>query len=722
MDLIAIVDAVISWSFALLFFLVPLIFTSATSELFEFNKMMLTYALTTVIVSAWIIKMLLSGKIIYRRTFLEIPLILYLLSHIISTVISLDPHTSIWGYYSRFHEGLLASFSYLLLYFAAVSNLKAGMVKKIFALSFISGLIVALWGIGEHFGGSVSCLIFTNKFDDACWIQDVKDRVFATLGQPNWMAAYLDVLILMLVGIETGIRKQGEKIINRLNLVLIAMFFVALLFTKSRSGILGLIAGLGAFAVLFFAKNRRRIQIPLPLILASLSFVLASLIFGLPFSQIENLNLEHFLATRGKTVAVAPKPAQPSGYIDIGISESSDIRKIVWKGALKIWERYPIFGSGVETFAYAYYKDRPVEHNMVSEWDFLYNKAHNEYLNMLATTGTVGMVAYMLVILSFIFWIIFNFQFSILNKFSNFKLASRFFGAQTSNSGEPLNASLVLGLFAAYVSILVTNFFGFSVVIIGLYFFLIPAFSLALLRPLPESLSPTKTKPGPVEYGLILATGVVALMIFSRLLNIWNADSAYALGNNLEKAGQYVDAYRNVDQAVSLSPGEPLYRDELSYIEAALATAAAKEKSATLAGELTDQAIKNSDAAIGISPNNVTFWKTRTRVFYQLATIDPRYAAMAVSAIQTAVELAPTDARIHYNYGLILGSTKQYAAAVKVLEETVAMKPDYRDAHYLLGTYYKEVGKTDLARQQMEFILQKIGPDPEAQKFLEENK
>ena len=418
---------VIRWSFYLLFFLVPLIFTSINSELFEFNKMMLTYSLTIIIVAAWLIKMVLTQKIIYRRTFLEIPLLLYFFSHLLSTIFSIDPHTSIWGYYSRFHEGLLATISYILLYFAAVSNLDKNDVKNIFYSSFAAGIIVAIWGILEHFGMSISCLVFTGKFDVACWIQDVKNRVYATLGQPNWMAAYLDILILIALSFK-----------NKISLLSVP-FFAALLFTKSRSGILGLIFGGAIFFAILFIKERAKIFTNKFLIISVILILFSSFIFSSPFTQ-----------TTSKTQSLEPSP-----YIDIGISQSSDIRKIVWEGAVKVWQRYPLFGSGVETFAFAYYKDRPVAHNMVSEWDFLYNKAHNEYLNLLATTGSVGFLAYLGVILTFVIWSIYNLQFTIFNKFP-------------------------IALFTAWISILVTNFFGFSVVIIGLYFFLIPAFCAIL--------------------------------------------------------------------------------------------------------------------------------------------------------------------------------------------------------------------------------------------------
>jgi O-antigen ligase len=55
----------------------------------------------------------------------------------------------------------------------------------------------------------------------------------------------------------------------------------------------------------------------------------------------------------------------------------------------------------VETFAYSYYNFRPAQHNQLSEWDYLYNKAHNEFLNFLSTTGAFGLATYLLIILWF---------------------------------------------------------------------------------------------------------------------------------------------------------------------------------------------------------------------------------------------------------------------------------------------------------------------------------
>src|SRR5207237_1009309 len=150
--------------------------------------------------------------------------------------------------------------------------------------------------------------------------------------------------------------------------------------------------------------------------------------------------------------------AQTSGTVlESGGTESGNIRRVVWKGAIDAWLSSPILGTGVETFAFAYYKHRPAAHNMTSEWDYLYNKAHNEYINYLATTGIFGLGTY----LAFIgYFIILS-----LKEFLSPK-------EQTT----PNNLLLSVGLFSGFITILIANFFGFSVVITNLYLFFFPLF------------------------------------------------------------------------------------------------------------------------------------------------------------------------------------------------------------------------------------------------------
>jgi putative inorganic carbon (hco3(-)) transporter len=384
-------DKIIFYCFALLFVLVPVFWTSYNFELFEYNKMMLVYGLTITITIAWIIKSIKQKVLILKRTPLDIPILLFLLSQILSTIFSIDQHTSVWGYYSRANGGLLSTISYILLYYGLISNIQKPEAIRLIKLALGSGVFVSLWAIMEHFGVSLSCVALRGEFNASCWIQDVQSRVFATLGQPNWLAAYLAMLIFPAFYFFLSENSPKKLIIYLFSLVAL---YLAFTFTYSRGGTLGFIAGIITFlAGLALLKPatpfwiRRMFQV-----LAV--FILINLLFGSAITSFKVL----------QKFSPPPRPGltQSSGtQLENGGTESGQIRLIVWRGALDIFKAYPILGSGVETFAYSYYNFRPIEHNMVSEWDFLYNKAHNEYLNYLATTGIIGFGAYLFMISSF---------------------------------------------------------------------------------------------------------------------------------------------------------------------------------------------------------------------------------------------------------------------------------------------------------------------------------
>src|SRR5829696_1957071 len=121
MTLLTLCNKIIEYSFYALFLLVPLVFTGNTSELFEFNKMWLTYIITIVIGCAWFTKMIVMKKFHIQRTVFDYFILAFVASQLLSTLFSLDRHISFWGYYSRFNGGLLSILTYGFLYYAFVT-------------------------------------------------------------------------------------------------------------------------------------------------------------------------------------------------------------------------------------------------------------------------------------------------------------------------------------------------------------------------------------------------------------------------------------------------------------------------------------------------------------------------------------------------------------------------------------------------------------------------
>src|SRR3990167_563227 len=365
--------------FYLLFLLVPLSLFPTTSEIFEFNKIIITYALTVFILASWTTRMVTAKKIIFRRSILDVPILLFLASQVASSYLSIDPRTSLFGYYSRFNGGLASLFSYAILYWAYVSNMTAKESKNSLIALLASSYIVSVYAFLQRLG-----------VDRSVWDQNVQERVFSTFGQPNWLAAWI-VAIIPLTWAHTIFNSQFSvfNFKNKrflLSLGIFILLFLTLLFTKSRSGLLGFLTAYASFwGILSLIKKGEKKVIKVFALITS-TILLASLVVGTALTpSFQELTVKKS-AVRSQSVA------------DEGGTESGKIRKIVWKGAIDIWRAYPIFGTGVETFAFAYPTFRPAEHNLVSEWEFIYNKAHNEYLNFAANTGSVGLAFYLLLV------------------------------------------------------------------------------------------------------------------------------------------------------------------------------------------------------------------------------------------------------------------------------------------------------------------------------------
>lgn len=682
--------------FNILILTVPLFFTFNTEELFEFNKMILTYFLTLCISGLWITRMIWHRKIIFRPTKLDVPIMLFVLSQLLSTLFSIHPYTSLLGYYTRFHGGLLSTLSYVTLYYAFVSNIELKQLKGFFITLFAGAGIVSVYGILEHFGHSFSCFLATQgqAFDTACWIQDVKNRVFASFGQPNWLAAYLITLLPLSVFLTHAAQKTHTK---WLGIISVGSLLLTLIFTRSRSGILGAAVGLFIFGLVFLYVGWRKDH------LRTFKTHTQSwhiwVILGLFLLIFANFETPFFPAFK---TLILPKPKQeqpvtpqdtapPANRLDIGGTDSGEIRKIVWEGAIKVWKRYPILGSGVETFGYSYYQDRPVEHNYVSEWDFLYNKAHNEFLNFLATTGAFGFLSYCFLLISFFF-----------------HTTRRMRNAIELDRHQ--RAILYGSLMAGVVSLTISNFFGFSTVMVTIILFIYFALSELFEAPLlPASQIPKELQNW--QYTATVFMAVIGLILTYKIYAYWSADVAFTRGKAMLSQGLLEPGLYELSRAISKNPEEALFYDTLAEQYASYSILFANAGQATDSAELGHRAIQASDLVMELNPRQTNYYKSRARIFINLAQFDPQYLQQAKTTLVQARTLAPTDPKIVYNLGLIelwLGNSKE---GISQLQAATALKPDYEVAHWQLIQEYEKENKISEAKAELVYILEHINPD-----------
>lgn len=646
---------VIRFFYLFLLFFIPLFFTSFNSELFELPKMYLVYFVTLTILSLHILNFLNKKTFLFRRTFLDIPLIIFLISQIVSTVFSIDPHTSFFGYYSRLNGGLLSLICYLILYWILVVYLDEKFKRNIISISLFSGFLVASFGIAQHFG-----------IDKHLWVQDVQSRVFSTLGQPNWLAAYLCVLLPFSL---FKLSEKKEFIPYTKYLILNTVFFLCLLFTKSKSGIIAATISILIFLIFYLIKNIKNKK-------NILYFSFLLILFTTLSLTITNPIKDQIFPKKISTIN-----NQPSTIL---ITPSGDIRKIVWKGSINLWKKFPIFGTGVETFAYSYYWTRPVEHNLTSEWDFLYNKAHNEYINYLATTGAFGFLSYLFLIISVLIYILKNSKSTIL---------------------------------ISYLSILITNFAGFSVVIIALYFFLLPA----LLINNPEKEKKLNNKKPNIFSKIIFPTITIFFffIIAKKIILFYLADIAYTKSQSYENSQDYQSAYDAIKISLQYRNNEPLYLNDFSSLAAKMAIVTYSKKNTNQTNQLIQEAIDYSNKSIQISPADTNLWKERAQTFYYLSTIDSQYFSEVIQSLLTVIKLAPTDAKAFYLIGDFLETAKFQDKAIEYYQKAISLKPNYDHALFNLGKIYFDQKNYSEAKKDFELVLKIAPTNPDAKDYLE---
>jgi tetratricopeptide (TPR) repeat protein len=667
-------DQAITYSFYLLVFFAPIIFTTSNYELFEFPKMLLVYFFAGLIFCLWALKSLSEKKFTFVNTPLAIPLLLFLGSQILSTIFSIDRHTSIFGYYSRFNGGLLSTFSYLILFFAAVSNLNRTKALKLASVAILSSLFVSLWGIPSHFGYDPSCFLIRGKLDATCWSQDFQPtlRIFSTLGQPNWLAAFLVMTIPLSLAFGLFAKQIQFKIFFFLAFV---ACFLAFLFTNSRAGALALAFALLAFGGIFVLVNLKslRVFVKKPKISylkdkvlpkagsysANSVFIFLSIISIL----ILTLRFGGFLIGRVKEAAQKPpSQTQASQPTTPGGTESGQIRLIVWRGALDVFRHYPLFGSGVETFGYSYYQYRPSEHNLTTEWNFLYNKAHNEYLNYLATTGFVGTLVYFLLIIVFIIW------------------AVQFIIKQKSTSPESNNRLLIIGFLCGYLAYLIQNFFGFSIVVVSLLFFLYPALTFLIVDVGKRVSLNLKLNAFLTRIGILFVSLLFLSNIFF-LVRTFLADVNFAYGQGLFQLDDYesADLYLKKAAGLILLP-EPLYLSYLGYNASFLAQE-------TQSKEFLQEALTQTKKALQISPAHLSLWRNATNTYLELSNLDQSFLTQAQISAQAAAKLAPTDAETLLQFAQVQKIAGNDAQAIETLEKVLHLKPNYQEAKDLLSEW-----------------------------------
>jgi tetratricopeptide (TPR) repeat protein len=235
------------------------------------------------------------------------------------------------------------------------------------------------------------------------------------------------------------------------------------------------------------------------------------------------------------------------------------------------------------------------------------------------------------------------------------------------------------------LSILVTNFAGFSVVVVSLFFFLLPAF---INIPDEIEIKPN-TKFKIKQYILLPIIIIFAFIFLKNTISFYLADVMYAKSSSYEDKNDYQNALSLIQLSLDLNPEEPIYLDKLSDISAKLAISTNNQ-------QYIDQSISASDKAVNISPANISFWKQRAQNYLYFSTIDSTYYQESINSLLKASKLAPTDAKIFYTIGQFLETASLTDQSIPYYQQAITLKSNYDYAYFALGQIY--LTKKDFAK------------------------
>lgn len=115
---------------------------------------------------------------------LTIPVLVYALVFVVTTITSVVPLTSFWGSYQRL-QGTYTNLSYIGLFAMIVVTLRRReQFERIITVTLLTGLAVAGYGVLQHF-----------QLDPLPWRGDVVARVASTMGNSIFVAAYMIMLV-----------------------------------------------------------------------------------------------------------------------------------------------------------------------------------------------------------------------------------------------------------------------------------------------------------------------------------------------------------------------------------------------------------------------------------------------------------------------------------------------------------------------------------------------
>ena len=326
-----------------------------------------SYGYIVLLVINIIIILILFFKKKYIKNKIDIFLILIILFACLSTIFAYNPMKALFGRFNRY-EGLFTILYYISILFIT-SFIKKGDRKKIIYFILIFGFIHCIFAYEQQFNlFNVKTILNKNELSQIVrWITGLTSN-------PN----FLSTLMLLCMGYSMGLYMESKtKLQEVLYLFLTYIFFIILLLC----GALSCMVGLTFIIIILFIYSLKKGYIKKYIILCLV------LLFTLIFVHL--LGMTHIVSDVIKTKNETTNIVKGDFNNEYGTG-----RVELWKKTIPIIPKYLLHGVGVDCFSNVL-DGKPIWRVKSDGYRVFYDKAHNEYLQILVTMGIFSLISYL---------------------------------------------------------------------------------------------------------------------------------------------------------------------------------------------------------------------------------------------------------------------------------------------------------------------------------------
>ncbi len=663
-------DIIISVSLAAIFFGVPIFFTGFTSQGISFEKQIYFYFWILVALIAWTSNGVIKGEMKIHRTPIDVPILIFWLIYLLSTIFSVDRWHSFWGFFGDPTHGFINVTACIIVFYLIISHLNLRRLKLMLGSLLVSGSIIALWEILIISG----ILKITNpEFINAhSWLQYFPISPIGSIsGASILMGVVLVIAVMAFLKTKSSNLNRTKKIalLAALLVTILASLYVLLAFYNymPKEGIL---VGIVFFLVYIMARiidpGKGSTWLPMSVFMA----ILAILLMG------------NFVSLNAKLLAVQlPAEVGPQ-------------HQLSWQIAKESIKNSFFLGSGPATYEYAFSLYHPQEFNLNALYNLNFYQASGALWETLSTVGALGTFAFILLLASF-----FGVTIYMVSK----------------DKGK--NKIYSLGILSAVLIIIVSSFLmriDGSILILGA---LLSALALGVIlkeaEVKEESLN-LSLKASP-KYALALAfvflvvsAGVVFLFVF--LGRVYTADVMVGLATK-QKNMTEENSISKVLKAINLYNKEGRYHTLGGQMYAALANnefLKGKDADAEKIGKYLDNSIALSLSGKNLMPKDIVANYTLAQAQENKTTYLGQFFDESIGAYKNALDLSPHSPDIYLKMGQLKAKQASVekdeakkksllSEAADMFQKSVDEKNNFSSGYYYLSIMQDQAGDLDKA-------------------------